>query len=41
LEPPQTRGDALARGEAFGKIMEDFGPLSKRRVVLLKTIERE
>lgn len=33
--------DALARGEAFSKIMEGFGPLSKRRRALLKTIERE
>lgn len=33
--------DALAGGEAFSKIMEDFGPLSKRRRALLKTIERE
>ncbi|WP_193073118.1 tyrosine-type recombinase/integrase [Pseudomonas sp. FME51] len=33
--------DALARGAALSKIMEDFGPLSKRRRALLRTIERE
>jgi len=33
--------DALARGDTFGKIMEDFGPMSERRVMLWKTIEME
>jgi integrase len=33
--------DALARGDLMNKIMEAFGPLSKRRRALLKVIERE
>jgi len=34
--------DALARGDTFGKkIMEDFGTMSERRVMLWKTIEME
>ncbi len=33
--------DALARGDSMKKIMEAFGPLSKRRTALLRVIERE
>lgn len=33
--------DALARGQTMNKMMEYFGPLSKRRRALLEVIERE
>ncbi|MCK6399880.1 MULTISPECIES: tyrosine-type recombinase/integrase [Pseudomonadota] len=33
--------DALARSDSMSKIMEAFGPLSKRRRALLRVIERE
>jgi len=33
--------DALARGDSMSEVMETFGPLSKRRRVLLRVIERE
>lgn len=33
--------DALARGDEMQKVMDTFGPLSKRRSALLKVIERE
>jgi len=33
--------DALARGDSMKKIMAAFGPMSKRRTVLMKVIERE
>tara|TARA_R110001583_G_scaffold195118_1_gene369404 strand:- start:144818 stop:146089 length:1272 start_codon:yes stop_codon:yes gene_type:complete len=33
--------DALARGDEMKKVMETFGPLSKRRTALLKVLDRE
>lgn len=33
--------DVLARSDSMSKIMEAFGPLSKRRRALLRVIERE
>lgn len=33
--------DALAHGDEMKKVMERFGPLSRRRTALLKVIERE
>ena len=33
--------DALARGDSMDKVMQNFGPLSKRRTALLRVTERE
>jgi len=33
--------DALAGGAQMAQLMEDFGPLSKRRRALLQVIEQE